>query len=536
MTRTIRPGRAVAVATAALLLLAACGAPGPGGAADAGTAITIASGYLPASADLDPRDAASQQLAPFVTTSVAGTLFGYHDPAAPDPNSAPELVAPGPELATSAELSPDGLTWTVQLREGVRSEAGNPLTAEDVVWTVERAFAAEAIASNLLTRTVALDPAEPVRATGPLTVEFRLATPSSVLEKVFSQPWLGILDRTAITAGAGPGDPWGFDWLATRSATFGPYRVATSELPQRVVLEANPNYWRGPATVARATIVVIADNSTRLQAALTGEVDLAMGLASTDLPTVEQSDAVTPYIQPNAIQMKLLAFRLASPEVADARVRRALSLSIDRQAISDSVYAGLSEPVTGCMPALLDDRTSAADVPASGDRDEARALIAEVPGEQAVTVGYLPDIGNTFAQILQAGFEDIGVRTTLKPYTSFSTWKADLQNGVFGVGINGFAPFVNDPGYLLVNLATSTAPSNATGWAVPAFDTAAATALSAGGAEKDAAVDTACGLLRQDSPIVPVVSTAQLAAAGDRLAKVASSQYGVLLYPMAVTG
>lgn len=527
--------RTATAATTALLAaaLSACGSgPAPGPAAS--SSVTIASGYMPASADLDPREAASQQVAPVISTSIAGTLFGYGGQDAPDPNSAPSVVDPQPDLASSATLSPDGLTWTVQLREGVRSEAGNPLTSDDVVWTIQRAFNSQAIAANLLTRTVPLDPARPVEAAGPLTVVFHLTTPSSVLEKAFSQPWLGILDKKAVIENSAPDDPWGYTWLTTRSATFGPYGVESSELPQKIVLRANRNHWRGAPAIERATFVTIADNSTRLQAALTGEVDLAAGLPSSDLETITSSAAVVPYEQPNAVQMKILAFSLANPDVADVDVRRALSLSIDRQTISDTVYEGLSEPVTGCMPALLTDRTSPLDVSPTGDVDEARALIAASPGPHQVTIGYLPDTGSAFSQILQAGFEAIGVRTTLKPYTSFTTWNADMRNGVFSVGVNGFAPFVNDPAYLLVNLATSTAPSNGTGWSDAAFDTAAATALSSTGEAKTRAVDDACGLLQQASPIAPVVSTEQLAAASKRLTKVAASQYGVLLANMRV--
>lgn len=525
--------RTAAVAALLVAALGACGSPPAAGPAGAAT-VTIASGYMPGSADVDPQDAASQQVAPVISTSIAGTLFGYNGQDAPDPNSAATVVDPQPELATSASLSPDGLTWTVQLRDGVRSEAGNPLTSQDVVWSIQRAFNSQAIAANLLTKTVPLDPARPVEATGPSTVVFHLTRPSSVLEKTFSQPWLGILDRVAVEAAAGPDDPWGYTWLATRSATFGAYGVASSELPQRITLVANPNYWRGVPPIGRATFVTIADNSTRLQAALTGQVDLATGFASTDLAAITSSPSVVPYRQPNALQMKILAFSLANPDVADPDVRRALSLSIDRQAISDNVYEGLSAPVTGCMPTLLADRTSPLDVSPTGDLDEARALIAASPGPHQVTIGYLPDVGNTFAQILQSGFESIGVQTTLKPYTSFTTWNADMRNGVFSVGLNGFAPFVNDPAYLLVNLATSTAPSNSTGWSDPAFDTAATTALSSTGEAKTAAVDTACGLLQQATPIAPVVSTEQLAAVSTRLTRVASSQYGVLLGNMRV--
>ncbi len=527
--------RTTVAAVAVTLLTAALGACSSGAApAAGGSTVTIASGYMPATTDLDPRDASSQQLAPVITTSIAGTLFGYNGQDAPDPNNATTLVDPRPELATSATLSPDGLTWTVQLRGDAQSEAGNPLTSDDVVWTIQRAFNSQAIAANLLTKTVPLDPAKPVEATGPATVVFHLTRPSSVLEKVFAQPWLGILDKKAVTAAAGPADPWGYKWLTAHSATFGAYEVTTSELPQKIVLSANPHYWRGAAPISRATIVTIADDSTRLQAALSGQVDLATGLASTDLKAVTGSATVVPYTQPNALQVKLLTFSLKNPEVADPNVRRALSLSIDRQTISDKVYEGLSSPVTGCMPTLLDERTSPLDVPAAGDIAQARALIAASPGPHQVTIGYLPDAGNTFAQILQAGFQAVGVQATLKPYTSFTTWNADFRNGVFSVGINGFAPFVNDAAYLLVNLATTTAPSNGTGWSNAQFDTAAAAALSSDGAAKTTDVDTACRVMQQASPIVPVVVTAQLAAANKKLTRVASSQYGVLLSNMKI--
>ncbi|HEU0103471.1 MAG TPA: ABC transporter substrate-binding protein [Mycobacteriales bacterium] len=526
-----QPVTLVLAGTLVTSVLAGCSSGGAQGESAAGSvkSISIAAGYMPATTDLDPRDSASQQVAPTISQSLAGTLFSYNG-LPEDPNSSAQLAVPQPELAESATLSADGLTWTLKLRAGVKSQAGNAFTAEDVVWTVQRALATKAIASNLLTQTVPLDPAKPVTALDAMTVQFNLSRPSSVLEQVFSLPWLGIFDSKAVKANAAPADPWGYEWLNTHSASYGPYEVSVSELPQRLVVKASPAYWRGPAKIESATFVIIAEDSTRLQAGLTGQVDIAAGLASTNIKAIRASSAVTAYVQPNALQQKQLGFSLASPEVSDVNMRRALSLAVDRKAIADTVYEGLATPITGCMPGLLYKATSPDDVQAGPDVEKAKALVAQASGPKTVTIGYLPDTGNVFPQILQTNFQAIGVKATLKPYTTLATWQADFKNGVFSVAVNGFAPFVNDPGYLLVNLNSGKAPSNRTGYANPVVDAASEKALSATGDLKQSSVATACRQLQQDVPMAPILSTGQLAAVSNKVDKVAAYQYAVLLY------
>lgn len=520
--------RIVVGGLAAALALAGCAAP-EGAAGGGGGAVSIAVPALPSGIDPDPANGTDAQTVGTVARSFSGTLFGYNG-AEVDPNTADRAVEPGAELATDATASADGLTWTVTLRPDVRSQWDHPLTAQDVAWSIDRALAVGGGAANLLA-LINLDTARPTTVLADDRVAFHLTAPTVLFTKILSAPSLGVFDRTAITEGAGPGDPWGQEWLRTRSASFGPYQVAAVELPNRVTLTANPHYWRGPAAVREATFVALQEETTRLQSLLAGEVSYASQLAAASVPAVESGRAVAPYLISSSPTFLFLQFALGSPKVADPAVRRALSLAADRDALVAGGLAGLGSPVTGCLPEVYGPPATGLDVPATASPDEARALL---PGPvEPLTIGFsslLPG-GSTIPQILQQSFAAVGVETTLKPYTSYTTFLADLEAATFDVAVNGLGPYVVDPSFAL-NTFTSTASTNFGGYSAPAFDEAVRTASTTGGGAGAEALAAACTQFMTDVPVAPLVRVDGIAGRSTAISAPAGVGEHPLLYRM----
>lgn len=236
-----------------------------------------------------------------------------------------------PALATALPtVSPDGLTWTADLRPDVRFSDGAPVTADDVVFTYQAVVdpaSASPIASDF-------DALKSVRAVDSDTVEFRL--------KYAYEPWgqrlaLGIVPRKALA-----GQDMAKATFNRKPIGTGPYRLSEWRSGERMVLKANPEYYRGAPAVTDVTLVFSADDNVRAQRMAAGEFD-----ATVLPPRLAASYESKP------------GFRLIASKSADYRgvglpgglaitstpdLRRAVNLAIDRQAMVDTVLAGRGRP------------------------------------------------------------------------------------------------------------------------------------------------------------------------------------------------
>lgn len=493
--------RILAVAAVAVLTvgLAACG----GGSSNAAKAssVTIATGVLPTVADPDPASAEDGQSAGYLSRQMSGTLFSYTS-MPENPDTATTQVPIGPELATGATTSPDGLTWTVALRQGVKSQWGNTFTSADVAWTIKRALDRKKTAATNLS-LINLDTKNPLTVVDDHTVAFHLTKPSHLFEDVMGIPSLVMFDSKAVTEKAGPGDPFGYEWIKKNSATFGPYQVGTAELPGRITMTANPNYWRGPAAISTVTFIMMSDASTRLQAVLTGQVDYAPSIEAKNIDQIKASANAQPYIQTAAGFGMYALFVLDNPEVGDVNLRRAISLAIDRTSVISTALSGVGTPATGCIPSVLGPPKTADDVQPTAQVDAAKALVAKVTGPKKVTIGFssIYPAGSVIPELIKSNLAAIGVEATLKPYSSYSTFSADEAAGKFGIGMMAFSPYVRDASYMFHNLLVTGSPYNAGAFSDPAFDAATDKAWSGvDEATRQQGLAAACDIVTKQVP------------------------------------
>jgi peptide/nickel transport system substrate-binding protein len=520
--------------------LAACGSSAASSAspghsavetAEASSAVTIAVSSLPTLADIDPKSSSDSIASQNTAENIAGTLFSY-DGSSANPDTASSIPAPSPDLALSGTPSASGLTWTFKLRPHVLSQDGNPLTAADVVWTIKRALHTAQSGATLLDG-IHINPKNPATATGPLTVQLNLTAPDSLVEKTLAVSFLGILDEKAVVAKSPATDPYGYTYLGSHSATFGPYEVSTDELPNKIVLTANPHYWGGAPEITRATFVQIADDSTRLEAALSGQVDYAAGLQSTDLATIKSSSDKA-YLQPNAILDLYAIFELKNASVQNATVRRALSMAIDRKQIATTAYAGLATPITSCVPSSLYSGGTPT-YPAAGDPAAAKQLLATVSGAPtSLSIGY-PTVSpgaSEIAEVMQAGMQAAGVTVTLDPIAAYSTFVADQAAGKFAIGLGGIGPNVVDPGYILYATLDGKSTYDLGAYQSTTFDAMALKMQSTTGAAHETALAKTCDIANQDEPLAPLVNLGGLGAVSPKFTKLSSFGQLPILYNM----
>ena len=269
-------------------------------------------------------------------------------------------MIPGP--AESWEFV-DPTTVVYKLRDGVTFSDGSPLTADDVVATVQ--FHLDPTnASQVASFFSAVDS---VTATAPNEVTFKLKAPN-VQFQYWAAHMAGFLfkaDQLADTTDLGTPDdiPLG----------TGPYKVTEFAPAERVVLEARDDYWGGTPVIKRIVLVAIPDAQTRILAMQNGDIDGTFSVALTDLDQWSAVENAEVYTAPSLATF-VLTLDQSAPPFDDIHVRRAIAYSIDREGLVNALLKGKGEPLAALNPVEM---WSGVMTP-----DEVRAFYATLPSYQ----------------------------------------------------------------------------------------------------------------------------------------------------------
>ncbi|MEZ4640292.1 MAG: ABC transporter substrate-binding protein [Caldilineaceae bacterium] len=234
---------------------------------------------------------------------------------------------PQPWLAESVEMSEDGATYTLTLRDGISWHDGEPFTAADVQFTFEYYVAhPEQSRFARISRQVSA-----IETPDDATVVLTLAAPNpSYALSLADMPilpqhvWQDVEDPNNFAATVGTG----------------PYKLAAYEPEQFYRLEANADYFMGTPTVAELVIPVIVEQSTMFSALRSGEIDTVSRQVPAELISEFEDSGSLEIVQGPGFATTLLQFNAERPPFDDAAVRRAIGLAIDRQELVDVLLLG----------------------------------------------------------------------------------------------------------------------------------------------------------------------------------------------------
>ncbi|MCC7427472.1 MAG: ABC transporter substrate-binding protein [Alphaproteobacteria bacterium] len=251
----------------------------------------------------------------------------------------------------------DPNTWEFKLRRGVTFHDGTPFTAEDVAFTLRRAPDVPNSPSSFAQYIRQVTAVEVVDSH---TIRLRSAVPFPLMP-VFMSTFTIVSRRHGEGASTA-------DYNAGKAAIgTGPYRFVEYVPGNRIVLARNPNYWRGAEPWERVTTRFIVANGPRLAALLARDVHLIDNVLPSDVGRLRADQRMSVWTSPSG-QLNYLhmdQFRsgadtphvrdksgnpLASNPFRDVRVRRALSMAINRQGLVDSVMAGVGTPASQIVP------------------------------------------------------------------------------------------------------------------------------------------------------------------------------------------
>src|SRR5215510_7036119 len=330
---------------------------------------------------IDPTKARSQAPAGELTWAVHISLApGWFDPAETTGIITPfmllyalhdALVKPmpgnpmAPSLAESWTATPDGLSYEFVLRRGVKFHNGDPVTAEDVKFSMERYRGAAS--GPYKARIASIDVLDPQR------VRFR-----------FKHPWPDFMTFYGTMAtGAGWIVPKkyvekvGDDGFKRAPIGAGPYKFVSFTPGVELVLEANEHYWRKTPAVKTLVMRSVPDVSTRLVMLKRGEADIAYAFSSSLAEEIKRTPGLTlrPFYASLTVWLVFTEQWDPKSPWADRRVRLAANLAIDRQAINQAETLGLSKVTASIIPRSLEGAWPAPLYP--HDPQKARQLLAE---------------------------------------------------------------------------------------------------------------------------------------------------------------
>ncbi len=262
------------------------------------------------------------------------------------PNFGEQAMTPG--IVEKCDLSADGKTAVYHLRKGVKSAKGNEFTADDVLWRVERAHALKAIGAFLQNAANAnnLDQWKKVDSH---TVEITSATPMPLICKILTNLYWYWFDSTEAKKHVTADDPWATKWISTAGVGFGPYTITSWEAGKRVVMEANPNYWKGAPAIKRIIYLVVPESANRVALLRQGRVDLVEGLSPDEAVALGADKGIRVAAVRGNQSIYAVMNNIAEP-FSDPALRQAINHLIPRDKIVADIYRGMAEPWQGVMP------------------------------------------------------------------------------------------------------------------------------------------------------------------------------------------
>ena len=357
-----------------------------------------------------------------------------------------------PSLAESWDISDDGLEYTFHLRQGVKFHNGNDFTAEDVAYTFHRMLTVEGGvntefidqikgADELLAGET--DTLEGVEVVDDYTIKVTLKEPFAGFLASISSPGVSIYDSEATEAA---GDQFGMDPAVTVGT--GPFEFSSWSFNNQLVLTRNEDYWKGASGLPGVVIKIIPDTETQSMMFESGELDildLDYAADSADRFTETYPDQI---VQGPRVGIVYFTMNFNKEPFQDVRVRKAVQMSIDRQAILDALYGGRGQVEQGIFPhGLIGFNPDQEEI--KYDPEAAKALLAEAGYADGFDMEIAADSSAsdtmTMAlEIVSDQLAEVGIRAEIKNYDE-STWLETRKSGELGSFMSTWSADYNDP-------------------------------------------------------------------------------------------
>ena len=526
----------VAGVSAAALGLAACGGSKSGSTATSGSTAGSTAGGTNTAGFTVQYGSNPETLDPALNSAIDGanTIITIFEPLL--------LINENNEViggqAESWEASEDGLTWTFTMRDGLKWSDGTDLNAKDFEYSFKRMVDPNTAAPYAETCLGMIDGFEeaagfpdadgnPTVDPNPEALNVKASEDGKTLTIVLSYP-CSYFDKMAAFAAMSPvqqatveanGDSW-----CTSADTFvsnGPYMITDWTPSERIVLSKNPNYvggWDSSKIVSDTiTLLLLEDSSASFAAYNSGEAVLIKDVPTDEIPSLTKAEDGGDFYVDTILGTYYVSLNLQRDAFKDAKVRKALSLAIDRDYVANTIMQGTYSTADSIVgPGIVDesgyfhDNGNAPYISADYEANlaEAKKLLEEAGypnGEGYPTIEYSTnDAGYhvPLAEYLQQAWGDLGITLTINKM-EWSSFTPARRAGEYDVARNGWVMDYNDPSNML-DLFCSGNGNNDGKYANPDFDAAIDASKVADSAEHFAQLHKAEDILMEDTGCLPI--------------------------------
>jgi peptide/nickel transport system substrate-binding protein len=424
------------------------------------------------------------------------------------------------ELAETWSEGEDGLSWIFHLRDGHRFDDGSPVTAEAVKASFDRVRAVGRAAEQSLYWL------RDVEVVDPLTVRLNLTQPFPAAPAFLALPVFSVVNPSAIDTHA-QNDDNALAWLGEHTSGSGIYRLEQWRRGQSLVMSVNPNAGTRPSQFTRVMFSITPNEGTRRLKLERGDVDFVGGLGAAASRNYETIPAVVVSAADFTMDMRFLTINTERPALSDRRVRQAIALAIDYDALRDHVLAGRVGLVAGYLPPNVPGAMQGL-APPRRDLEAARRLLREAGYDPATQLRMMVTAYGPVAEFIQAQLREAGINVALLRLAP-SAVDATRSTGDFDLFYDGWVMDVPDPAIFL-NLAFSTryrgTGVNVSRFGDPDLDAALDAALVERDPEARAVRYGAIeGRLIEERPVVMLFSTLPVAAYRSDIAGVRLNPY-----------
>lgn len=515
----------VAGVSAAALGLAACGGSKSGSTATSGSAAGSTAGGTNTAGFTVQYGSNPETLDPALNSAIDGanTIITIFEPLL--------LINENNEViggqAESWETSEDGMTWTFTMRDGLKWSDGTDLNAKDFEYSFKRMANPDTAAPYAETCLGMIDGFDAAQAGDPDALNVKASDDGKTLTIVLSYP-CSYFDKMAAFATMSPvqqatveanGDSW-----CTSAETFvsnGPYMITDWTPSERIVLTKNPNYvggWDSSKIVSDTiTLLLLEDSSASFAAYNSGEAVLIKDVPTDEIPSLTKAEDGGDFYVDTILGTYYVSLNLQRDAFKDAKVRKALSLAIDRDYVANTIMQGTYSAADSIVgPGIVDesgyfhDNGNAPYISADYEANlaEAKKLLEEAGypnGEGYPTIEYSTnDAGYhvPLAEYLQQAWGDLGITLTINKM-EWSSFTPARRAGEYDVARNGWVMDYNDPSNMLDLFCTSNG-NNDGKYANPDFDAAIDASRVADSAEHFAQLHKAEDILMEDMGCLPI--------------------------------
>lgn len=443
-----------------------------------------------------------------------------------------------PGQAESWTTSEDGLTWTFTMRDGLKWSDGTDLNAKDFEYSFKRMADPDTAAPYAETCLGMIDGFEEAAgfpdADGNPTVEpnldalnvkasddgktltIVLAYPCSYFDKIVAFAAMSPVQKATVEAN---GDAW-----CTSPDTYvcnGPFMITEWTPSERIVLTKNPNYvggWDSSKIVSESiTLLLLEDSSASFAAYNSGEAQLIKDVPTDEIPSLTKAEDGGDFYVDTILGTYYVSLNLKRDAFKDAKVRRALSLAIDRDYVANTIMQGTYSTADSIVgPGIVDengyfhDNGNAPYISADYEANlaEAKKLLADAGypnGEGFPTIEYSTNDSGyhvPLAEYLQQTWGDLGITLSISKM-EWSAFTAARRAGEYDVARNGWVMDYNDPSNML-DLFCSGNGNNDGKYSNPEFDAAIEASRVADVSEHFAQLHKAEDILMEDTGCLPI--------------------------------